>query len=192
MVESSARPWTDITSGRPIFTSRWSITRPGSRAPTARWGKSSLLLSADTPCLSYGTGRGTSPGSFPSPARAAASCGAWSASEAGGMVTFVWVLGAPLLWRIWMRRFSAAGLLDYRAALSRKAGGTFALHVEVYREGDDRPTVPEVLQALNEVEAVRDGVARASLRTPTVCFSANGRWATTGVSKRKILLDEPA
>jgi len=83
--------------------------------------------------------------------------------------------------------FRLTGLLDYRAAVSKGRGGRFRLRVDVHRAEGGSPTTCEVLQMLNEVDAVRIGIAGAVLEIPTVRFSAKGRWTTTGVSKRKIV-----
>ena len=83
--------------------------------------------------------------------------------------------------------FRLTGLLDYRVTLSKGGDGKFRLRVDVYRAEGDSPTDREVLQMLNEVDAIRKGIAGADLVIPTVRFSAEGRWTTTGVSKRKIV-----
>ena len=83
--------------------------------------------------------------------------------------------------------FRLPGLLDYRATVSKGRDGRFRLHIDVHRAEDGSLTDREVLQILNEVEAIRKGIARANLEIPTVRFSADGRWTTTGVSKRKIV-----
>jgi phenylacetate-coenzyme A ligase PaaK-like adenylate-forming protein len=83
--------------------------------------------------------------------------------------------------------FRLPGLLDYRATVSKGRDGRFRLHIDVHRAEDGSLTDREVLQILNEVEAIRKGIARANLEVPTVRFSTEGRWTTTGVSKRKIV-----
>jgi phenylacetate-coenzyme A ligase PaaK-like adenylate-forming protein len=83
--------------------------------------------------------------------------------------------------------FRLTGLLDYRVTVSKGRNGRFRLHIDVYREEGGSPTDREVLQMLNEVDAVRIGIAGAHLEIPSVRFSANGCWTTTGVSKRKIV-----
>ena len=83
--------------------------------------------------------------------------------------------------------FRLPGLLDYRATVSKGRDGRFRLHIDVHRAEGGSLTDREVLQILNEVEAIRKGIARANLEIPTVRFSADGRWTTTGVSKRKIV-----
>jgi hypothetical protein len=83
--------------------------------------------------------------------------------------------------------FRLTGLLDYRVTLSKRKDGRFRLHIDVHRVEGDNPTEREVLQMLNEVDAVRISIAGGTLEIPTVRFSADGRWTTTGVSKRKIV-----
>jgi phenylacetate-CoA ligase len=83
--------------------------------------------------------------------------------------------------------FRLTGLLDYRVTVSKGRDRRFRLHIDVHRAEGGSPTDREVLQMINEVDAIRKGIAGANLETPTVRFSADGRWTTTGVSKRKIL-----
>jgi phenylacetate-coenzyme A ligase PaaK-like adenylate-forming protein len=83
--------------------------------------------------------------------------------------------------------FRLAGLLDYRVTVSQGSDGRFRLHIDVHRAEGGGPTDREVLHMLNEVDAIRKGIAGADLEIPTVRFSADGRWTTTGVSKRKIV-----
>jgi phenylacetate-coenzyme A ligase PaaK-like adenylate-forming protein len=83
--------------------------------------------------------------------------------------------------------FRLPGLLDYRATVSKGRDGRLQLHVDIYRAEGSGPTDREVLQVLNEVDAIRKAVARTELEMPTVHFSTDGRWTTTGVLKRKIV-----
>jgi phenylacetate-coenzyme A ligase PaaK-like adenylate-forming protein len=83
--------------------------------------------------------------------------------------------------------FRLTGLLDYRVTVSKGRDGKFRLHIDVHREEGDSSTEREVLQMLDAVDAVRIGIAGGRLEIPTVRFSADGRWSTTGVSKRKIV-----
>jgi hypothetical protein len=57
----------------------------------------------------------------------------------------------------------------------------------VHRSEFGGPTGSEVLKALGELDAIRKSVAVESLETSTVHFSEEGRWTTTGASKRKIV-----
>jgi phenylacetate-coenzyme A ligase PaaK-like adenylate-forming protein len=82
--------------------------------------------------------------------------------------------------------FRLTGLLDYRVTVSRGKEGRFRLHVDVHRAEGGSPTEREVIQMLNGVDAIRKGIAGANLEIPTVRFSPEGRWTTTGASKRKI------
>jgi hypothetical protein len=82
--------------------------------------------------------------------------------------------------------FRLPGLLDYRATVSKGREGTFRLHVDVHRARAAGPTEREVLEMLDRVDAIRMGIAGSSLEIPTVSFTRDGRWTTTGVSKRKI------
>jgi phenylacetate-CoA ligase len=83
--------------------------------------------------------------------------------------------------------FRLPDLLDYRVTVSKGRDGKFRLHIDVHRVEGGSPTDHEVLQMLNEVDAIRKGIAGANLEIPTVRFSAEGRGTTTGVSKRKIV-----
>jgi phenylacetate-CoA ligase len=83
--------------------------------------------------------------------------------------------------------FRLTGLLDYRATVSKGGDGRFRLHIDVHRAQGAGLTDREVLRMLNEVDAIRKGIAGATLEIPTVRFSADGRWTTTGVAKRKIV-----
>jgi hypothetical protein len=83
--------------------------------------------------------------------------------------------------------FRLPGLLDYRVTVSKGRDTKLRLHIDVHREEGDSPTDRDVFQRLNEVDAIRKGIATTSLQIPTVRFSADGRWTTTGVVKRKIV-----
>jgi len=83
--------------------------------------------------------------------------------------------------------FQLPGLLDYRAIVSGGAGEKFRLQIGVHRVEGGRPTDGEVHQMLNEVEAIRKCIDSGNLEVSTARFSADGRWNTTGVSKRKIV-----
>ena len=83
--------------------------------------------------------------------------------------------------------FRLPGLLDYRVTLSEGRDGKFRLHIDVHRGHGNNPTEHEVLRMLDQVVAIKQGVAGGRLEMPTVRFSPDGRWATTGVSKRKIV-----
>jgi phenylacetate-coenzyme A ligase PaaK-like adenylate-forming protein len=83
--------------------------------------------------------------------------------------------------------FRLPDLLDYRVTVSKVRDRMFRLHIDVHMAEGGSSTDREVLQMLNEVEAIRKGIAGANLEIPTVRFSADGRWTTTGVSKRKIV-----
>ena len=89
--------------------------------------------------------------------------------------------------------FRLTDLLDYRVTVLKGGDGRFRLHFDVHRVEGSSPTDREVLQTLNEVDAIRQGIAGANLEIPTVCFSPDGRWTTTGMSKRKIVtMNDPA
>jgi phenylacetate-coenzyme A ligase PaaK-like adenylate-forming protein len=83
--------------------------------------------------------------------------------------------------------FRLTGLLDYRVTVSKGRDGGFRLHIDIHRAEGGSPTDREVLQMLNELDAIRKGIAGTNLQIPTVRFSADGRWTTTGVTKRKIV-----
>ncbi len=83
--------------------------------------------------------------------------------------------------------FRLPGLLDYRATVSKGGEGTFRLHVDVHKAEGGGPTEREVLRMLDRVDAIRMGIAGSALEILTVSFTPDGRWTTTGVSKRKIV-----
>jgi phenylacetate-CoA ligase len=87
--------------------------------------------------------------------------------------------------------FTLPDLLDYRVMVSsRRDGGFRGLRIDVYRAERGSFTNREVLQKLNEVDAIREAIDFEMLDTPTVRFSEDGRWTTTGVAKRKIVKDK--
>jgi phenylacetate-CoA ligase len=83
--------------------------------------------------------------------------------------------------------FQLRGLLDYRVTLSGGRYGRLHLHVDVHKAEGPALTDGQVLQMLNEVESIELGIARGNLEVPSVRFSTEGRWITTGTSKRKII-----
>jgi phenylacetate-coenzyme A ligase PaaK-like adenylate-forming protein len=83
--------------------------------------------------------------------------------------------------------FRLTDLLDYRVTASQGVEKRFRLHIDVHTVEGSSLTEWGVIQELNMVEAIRKGIACAYLEIPTVRFSADGRWATTGVTKRKIV-----
>jgi phenylacetate-CoA ligase len=83
--------------------------------------------------------------------------------------------------------FQLSGILDYRVSLSKVRGGRFRMHIDVHKAEDSSTTVKEVLEALNGADAIRRAIAGKIIHESTVRFSADGRWTTTGVSKRKII-----
>ncbi|MBI5590837.1 MAG: phenylacetate--CoA ligase family protein [Deltaproteobacteria bacterium] len=84
--------------------------------------------------------------------------------------------------------FRLQGLLDYRATMSKGGDGRFRLHIDVHGSEVGSPTDSEVLKALGGLDTIRKSVAVSDLEAPTVRFSAEGRWTTTGASKRKIIV----
>jgi phenylacetate-coenzyme A ligase PaaK-like adenylate-forming protein len=86
--------------------------------------------------------------------------------------------------------FRLPDLLDYRAIVSKGKGGKFGLHIDIYSADGGNPTDREVLQCLIRVDAIRKATVMGNMETPTVRFSAEGRWTTTGVAKRKIVITQ--
>ncbi|HVP77946.1 MAG TPA: AMP-binding protein [Thermodesulfobacteriota bacterium] len=86
--------------------------------------------------------------------------------------------------------FRLPDLLDYRATVSKGNGGRFGLHIDIYSTDVGNPTEREVLQCLIRVDAIRKAIVRGNMETPTVRFSTEGRWTTTGVAKRKIVITQ--
>jgi hypothetical protein len=64
------------------------------------------------------------------------------------------------------------------------------LHIDIYSADGGNPTDREVLQCLIRVDAIRKATVMGNMETPTVRFSAEGRWTTTGVAKRKIVITQ--
>lgn len=83
--------------------------------------------------------------------------------------------------------FGLPGLLDYRATILKKGDGKFGLRVDVHGQDGGAPSPQEVMRALGEVGAIRETVDRGELERPTVEYSPEGRWVTTGTSKRKLI-----
>ena len=83
--------------------------------------------------------------------------------------------------------FSLPGLLDYRVILSKGGDGRFGLLLDVHRAENSGLTGDAVLQALNELVVLRKSFTSGSLAAPCIRFTAEWRWTTTGVSKRKIV-----
>jgi phenylacetate-CoA ligase len=84
--------------------------------------------------------------------------------------------------------FRLPGLLDYRATLSSDRGKPRRFHVEVH--GGEKSTIAadSVKDALCRVEAVQKAIEAGFLEPPAVHFSVEGRWITTGASKRKLIV----
>jgi hypothetical protein len=83
--------------------------------------------------------------------------------------------------------FRLPGLLDYRATVSKGMDGRHRLHIDMRTAEEGSPSDREVLQCLNKVETIRKAVARGTLETPTVRFSAEGLWTPSSALKRKIV-----
>ena len=83
--------------------------------------------------------------------------------------------------------FRLPGLLDYRVTVSKGRDGRFRLHIDVHRAEGGSPTDREVLRMLDEVDAIRKGIAGGEPGDADCAFLGRGRWTTTGVSKRKIV-----
>jgi len=84
--------------------------------------------------------------------------------------------------------FRLPGLLDYRVAVTKGRTGRLRMQIDVHRAEGGNPADREVIQCLNRVDAIRKAIASGNLETPGVRFSPEGRWTTTGVSKRKIVI----
>ncbi|WP_052263383.1 DVU_1553 family AMP-dependent CoA ligase [Geobacter pickeringii] len=83
--------------------------------------------------------------------------------------------------------FRLPDLLDYRVTVSKGSGGRRQLHFDVHGAEGGSLTACKVLERLNEVQALRKCMDNGELAIPSVRFSADGRWTTTGVAKRKII-----
>ena len=85
--------------------------------------------------------------------------------------------------------FRLPGLLDYRVTVSQGESRKFQLHIDVHKAEESGPTARQVLQCLEALDAIRNSMSNGDLEPPTVRFSSDGHWATTGVSKRKIIIN---
>jgi phenylacetate-coenzyme A ligase PaaK-like adenylate-forming protein len=85
--------------------------------------------------------------------------------------------------------FRLTGLLDYRATISQGKNRKLQLHIDVNKAEDQGPTDRQVLQSLYRLDAIQNSMSNGDLESPTVRFSLDGRWTTTGVSKRKIIIN---
>ena len=83
--------------------------------------------------------------------------------------------------------FLLPGLLDYRVTVSTEKDDKFRLQFDVLIAEDCGLTDRAVTASLSEVGAIRQALAAAIMETPCVRFSDEGRWITTGTSKRKIV-----
>jgi phenylacetate-coenzyme A ligase PaaK-like adenylate-forming protein len=83
--------------------------------------------------------------------------------------------------------FRLPGLLDYRATVSKGTDGRFRLSMDIRRADGGSPTDREVLQCLIRVDAIRKGIVRGNMETPTVRFSAERLWTPSSTLKRKII-----
>lgn len=89
--------------------------------------------------------------------------------------------------------FRLTDLLDYQATISKASDEKLGLHIDVHMAEGFSLTDYEVLQKLNEVPAIQKGIASNMLEVPTVRFSVDPLWTTTGVSKRKLVsMSNPA
>ena len=84
--------------------------------------------------------------------------------------------------------FGLPGLLDYRVRVSQGMNKRFRMHIDIHGSQAGGPADGEILRALNKVDAIRKSIEEAKLDTPTLRFSPEGRWTTTGASKRKIIV----
>jgi phenylacetate-CoA ligase len=85
--------------------------------------------------------------------------------------------------------FRLPGLLDYRVSVSQGENGKFELHIDVSKVKDQGPTDRQVVQSLYTLDAIQNCMSNGDIALPTVRFSSDGPWATTGVSKRKIIIN---
>ena len=83
--------------------------------------------------------------------------------------------------------FLLPDLLDYRVTVSTGSDKKFHLQFDVLMAEGGNQTDRKVIDRLCEVGAIRKALADEIIETPRVRFSEDGRWTTTGVSKRKII-----
>lgn len=84
--------------------------------------------------------------------------------------------------------FCLPGLLDYRAVISRDETGDIRMDIHVHRVKGLGPAEEDVMRALVGIDVLGEAVSTGVVKGPTVFFSAEGRWATTGTTKRGIIV----
>jgi phenylacetate-coenzyme A ligase PaaK-like adenylate-forming protein len=85
--------------------------------------------------------------------------------------------------------FRLPGLLDYRVTASQEENRKFQLHIDVHKAEESGPTAQQILQSLQALDTIQNSMSNGDLKPPTVRFSSDGHWATTGVSKRTIIIN---
>lgn len=83
--------------------------------------------------------------------------------------------------------FALPGLIDYRVTASKRRDRVWRLQIDAKRMEGTRPTGHEILQRLQEIAAIRKGIAEGYLEISAVRFSTGRDWMTTGVAKRRII-----
>ncbi|HUJ67983.1 MAG TPA: AMP-binding protein [Syntrophorhabdales bacterium] len=161
----TGEPIPDGTMGEVVFTT---LTRRGMPLIRYRTGDMACIMAEPCPCAA-------------SLRRMAPVRGRWEGVIALGP--------GPTLFLSDMDEvlFRLPGLLDYRATLSKGGVRRFRLHIDAYAAERPRPTEEEVQRKLHMVDAIRTAIAASALDVPTVSFSSEGRWVTTGVAKRRIV-----
>lgn len=86
--------------------------------------------------------------------------------------------------------FALPGLLDYRVSASKERGERLRLQFDVKRAEGARPTGRDIVRSLEAIVAIRKGIAEGYLEISAVRFSAGRDWMTTGVVKRKIIVQD--
>lgn len=84
--------------------------------------------------------------------------------------------------------FRLPGLLNYRVTIFKGDNGKSRLLADVHKAEGRSPETHEVIQRLNDVDAIRKSMALEYLEAVDARFSEDGRWSTNGVSKRKIVI----
>ncbi|HOF58018.1 MAG TPA: AMP-binding protein [Syntrophorhabdaceae bacterium] len=88
--------------------------------------------------------------------------------------------------------FGLSGLLDYRAIVSMRKGRIAQIHIDIYQAEGAALKKQDILHALNRINAIQKSISSNALMEPTITFSSEGRWSTTGTTKRKIVISTEA
>lgn len=66
------------------------------------------------------------------------------------------------------------------------------MHIDIYQAEGAALKKQDILHALNRINAIQKSISSNALMEPTITFSSEGRWSTTGTTKRKIVISTEA